>query len=180
MPSPTLLSPNTGNVRIGKGSLWFKREGAADFVHMGNAPSIGQTPEITKLDHFSAMEGVKEKDLSVVVERGGKMKIMLDEWTPANIALALLGDVDEDAVGGPTVEMFSQDAVSGELKFFGNNDIGPRWNAHWFNVSLISSAALELISDQFGQIEIDAEILVSQTAPNVGRFGQWQLTNLDS
>lgn len=180
MSSPTLLSPNTGNIRIGKGSLWFKREGADDYVHMGNAPSIEETPEVTKLDHFSSMEGVKEKDLSVVVERGGKMKILLDEWTPSNIGIALLGDVDEAAVGGPTVEMLSTDAVSGELKFLSNNDVGPRWNAYWFNVSFVPSAALNLISDQFGQIELDCEILVSQTAPNVGRFGYWQLTNLDS
>jgi hypothetical protein len=180
MPHPSLIAPNTGNLRIGKGALYFKREGASDYAHLGNAPSITQTPTISKLDHFSSLNGTKEKDLSVVIERGGAMKILLDEWTPANISLALLGVVDEGAVGGPTVEMFSTDAVSGALKFISSNDIGPRWNAFWFNVSFIPANALNLISDAFGQIEVDCEILVSQTAPNVGRFGYWQLTNLES
>lgn len=180
MGHPSLISPNTGNIRIGKGALYFKRDGAPDYVHMGNAPSIAQTPTVNKLEHFSSMEGTKSKDLVVVVERGGTMKILLDEWTPANIALALLGIVDEGAVGGPTVEMFATDAVSGSLKFVSNNDIGPRWNGYWHNVSFIPSAALNLISDAFGQIEVDCEILVSQTAPYVGLFGYWQLTNLDS
>lgn len=180
MPSPTLISPNTGNIRVGKGALWFKRDGDDDYRHMGNATSVEQTPEIEKLDHFTSMEGVKEKDLSIVLSRGGTMKIVLEEWTPANLGIALLGDVDEGASGGPTVEMLSTDAVTGALKFLSNNDVGPRWNAYWHNVSFIPSAALDAISDEFGQIELDAEILVSQTAPNVGKYGYWQLTNLDS
>lgn len=178
--SPSLLSPNTGNIRVGKGSLWFMKDGEEDYRHMGNATSVEQTPEIEKLEHFSSMSGTKEKDLVVVLSRGGKMKIILEEWTPDNLSLALLGEVDEGASGGPTVEMLSSDTVNGALKFLSDNDVGPRWNAYWFNVSFIPSAALNPISDEFGQIELDADILVSQTAPNVGRFGYWQCTNIDS
>lgn len=180
MPAPTLISPNTGNYRVGKGALWFKREGAGDYSHMGNATSFEFTPEVEKLDHFSSMEGVKEKDASVVLSRGGTIKIVLDEWTPSNMALALLGDVDEAAVGGPTVEILATDAVEGALKFLSNNDVGPRWNAFYHRVSFVPSAALNPISDEWGQIELDGESLVSQDAPNVGKFGYWQLTNLDS
>lgn len=177
---PTLISPNTGNYRIGKGRFEFKRDGEVDFKHMGNAPEAEFTPTIERLDHFSSMEGTREKDLSVVIERGGTLTITLEEWTPDNLALALLGTIDEGATGGPTVEIFDSDAITGELKFFSNNDTGPRWNFHWYNVSFIPSAALNPISDEFGQIEVEAEVLVSQTAPNVGKFGQAQLTNLDS
>lgn len=180
MPSPTLISPNTGNYRVGKGALWFKREGAADYAHMGNATSFEFTPAIDKLDHFSSMEGVKEKDLSVVLSRGGTIKIVLDEWTPSNMSIALLGTVDEGAVGGPTVQVLETDAVQGELKFVSNNDVGPRWDAYYHNVSFIPTAALNPISDEWGQIEIEGESLVSQTAPNVGKFGYWQLKNLNS
>lgn len=178
--APTLISPNTGNYRVGKGSFWFKQFGAADFRHMGNAPSSDFTPAIERLEHFSSMEGVREKDLSVVVQRSGTLTITLEEWTPANMALALLGTVDEGAVGGPTVQIFDNDAIAGELKFFSNNDIGPRWNFHWYNVSFIPSAALNPISDEWGTIEVQGDVLVSQTVPYVGKFGQAQVTNIDS
>lgn len=180
MTSPTLISPNTGNYRIGKGSWWFKREGEVDYRHVGNATSGEFTPNVTTLPHFSQMEGVKSKDDEVVLERGGSLKILLDEWTPANIAIALLGTLDEAAVGGPTVEIMDTDVVKGALKFISNNDIGPRWNFFYHNVSFVPKNALNVISDDWGQIEIDGELLVSQTAPNVGKYGYAQLTNLDS
>lgn len=178
MPEPTLVSPNTGNYRIGKGAFWFKREGAADYVHMGNSPGSEFTPNIEKLEHFSSLQGTKEKDLTVVISRGGTLTITLDEWTPINLALAVLGTVDELAVGGPTVQLFDQDAVAGSLKFISANDVGPKWDFYWHNVSFIPSAAINPISDEFGQIEVEGEVLVSQTAPNIGSFGYAQLTNL--
>lgn len=180
MPAPTLLSPNVGNYRIGKGRFEFKREGSVDFRHMGNGPASEFTPSIERLDHFSSMEGVKEKDASIVLERGGQLTLTLEEWTPDNMALAILGTIDEAAVGGPTVEIFDEDAIEGELRFISNNDYGPRWNLTWYRVSFIPSAALSVISDEWSQIEIEAEVLVSQTAPNVGKFGIAQVTNIDS
>jgi hypothetical protein len=178
MAEPTLISPNTGNYLVGKGQLYFKREGAPDFVHMGNATAMEFTPSLDKLDHFSSMEGIKTKDASIVLTRSGEVKLTLDEWTPSNLSLAVLGSVDELAVGGPTVEIFDQDAVTGELKFIASNDVGPRWDYHYFNVSFIPSETLNPISDEWGQIVVSGEVLVSQTAPNVGRVGFAQMSNL--
>lgn len=179
--APTLLSPNAGNYRIGKGHYEFKRAGNPDFKHMGNSPGGEFTPTIERLDHFSSMEGVREKDASIVLERGGTLTVTLEEWTPDNMSLALLGTVDEGAVGGPTVEIFNEDAIEGELKFISNNDYGPRWNFHWYRVSFVPSAALNPISDEWAQMEVEAEVLVSQTVGETqGKFGIAQLTNLDS
>lgn len=180
MPAPSLLSPNTGNYRVGKGKLEFKREGAMDFVHMGNCTSMEFTPTIEKLEHFSSMEGVKEKDLTVVLSRGGTIKLILEEWTPSNMSIALLGTSDEGAPGGPEVQIFDTDAVNGELKFTSANDVGPQWDFDFYNVSFIPSAALNPISDEWGQIEIDGDVLTSQTAPNQGKFGIAKLKNLAS
>lgn len=180
MPEPTLISPNSGNYRVGKGAWWFKKEGAADYVHMGNSPEAEFTPEIEKLEHFSSMEGVKEKDASIVLSRGGAIKLILEEWTPANMELALLGTLDLGAAGGPTVQIFDNDEVSGELKFISANSKGPKWDFYYHNVSFIPSAALNPISDEWGQMEINGEVLVGQVAPNVGKFGYAQLTNLAS
>lgn len=180
MTSPTLISPNTGNYRVGKGGCYFDAGSTSVYAHMGNAVSVEFQPNIEKLEHFSSMQGVKEKDASVVVSRSGTLKIVLEEWTPANMALALLGTVDEGASGGPTVQVFDTDAVNGAFKFISNNDVGPRWNMFLHNVSFIPSEAINPLSDEWGQITIEADVLVSQTAPYVGQFGYAQVTNIDS
>jgi hypothetical protein len=180
MPEPSLNSPNTGNYRVGKGIITFKREGELDFAHMGNAPAIEFTPTIETLEHFSSMEGVRSKDLEIVLEKGGELVLTLEEWTAQNLALALLGSVDEAAPGGPEIDIFSANAVSGELKFTSTNEVGPKWDLHFFNVSFIPSGAINPISDEFGQIEITAQVLVApaDSSAFAGRFGVAKLTNL--
>lgn len=179
MPEPTAVSPNTGNYRIGKGSFWFQAEGELEYRHMGNAPESEFTPTLERLDHFSSMQGVREKDLSVVTERGGTLSITLEEWTPANMQLALMGTLDMLAVGGPTVQIFDVDQVAGALKFISANDIGPKWDFYWHNVSFIPSEAINPISEEWAPLSIEGEVLVSQTAPNVGKFGYAQGTNIE-
>lgn len=180
MTSPTLISPNTGNYRIGKGALWFDKDATGTYRHMGNATSIEFTAKIETLEHFSQMEGVKSKDEEIVLSAGGTIKVVLDEWTPANLQLALVGTVDEGASGGPTVQIMDQDFIEGAVKFISNNAKGPRVNAYYHRVKFKPSASLNMISDEWGQIEVEGEVLVSQTAPNVGKFGYKQITNIDS
>lgn len=179
MAEPTLLSPNTGNYIVGKGIVSFKPEGAADFIDLGNCPSMEFTPNIEKLDHFSSREGTKSKDLSIVLEKGGTLVLTMEEWTARNLSIMLLGTIDELAVGGPEVDIFTESAVVGELKFVATNDVGPKWDFHFYNVSFTPSGALNPISDEWGAMEATADVLVSQTAPNVGKFGYAKLTNLD-
>src|SRR5688572_2457139 len=107
MPAPSLTAPNTGNYRLGKGVLEFKRDGAADFVHLGNAIEVALTGANEFLEHFSSMLGVRKKDLEVVVEQGGTFGMTLEEFTAHNLGLMVLGDVNEAAIGGPTIEIFS-------------------------------------------------------------------------
>lgn len=180
MPEPTLLSPNTGNYLVGKGIVSFKPEGAADFIDLGNCPSLEFTPNIEKLDHFSSREGTKAKDLSIVLTKGGSLVLTMEEWTAQNLAIMLLGSKDELAVGGPEVQIFDQNAVQGELKFTATNDVGPKWDFHFYNVSFTPSGAINPISDEWGSMEATADVLVSQTAPNVGQFGYAKLTNMDT
>lgn len=180
MTAPTLLSPNTGNYRVGKGSLWFQKDFTGDYRHMGNATAVEFTANIETLEHFSQMEGVKSKDEEIVLSAGGTLKITLDEWTPANLQLALVGTVDEGASEGAEIQIMDQDFVEGAVKFLSNNSKGPRVNAFYHNVKFKPSASLDLISDEWNQIEVEGEVLVSQAAPNVGKFGYYKITNIDS
>jgi hypothetical protein len=180
MPSPSLTSPNTGNYVVGKGIVTFKREGEADFVDMGNCSAMEFTPGITFLDHFSSREGVKTKDLSIVLEKTGEIVITLDEWTSSNLALALLGTKNDAAVGGPTVDIFSANTINGELKYTATNDVGPKWDLWFYNVSIKPSGKIGPISGEFGQLEITADVLVAgaDDSAHAGEIGIAQLTNL--
>lgn len=142
-------SPSPLNYFIGKGVLSFKRDGESVFRDLGNAPTVEFTPELTTLDHFSSRSGVRSKDRSVVTEKSGTVRIILEEWTLENLALALLGTVD-----GNAIKIFDSNAVGGELKLTGTNEIGPRYEWHFKRVEFIPSAALGAITDEWGQIDL--------------------------
>lgn len=186
MPEPKLSSPSTGNYRIGKGILAFKREGAASFRDLGNCISAHIASANEFLEHFSSREGVKKKDLEVVVKQGATFAMTLEEFTAENLALMALGDANEAAVGGPTIELFAQTSIIGELRITATNDVGPRVDAHLFRVSIKPTGDLGFIEDEWGNMEIEAELLVAeagsgndtQGAPKVGRFGFLQITNV--
>jgi len=163
-------SPDSENYYVGKGQLSIRKEGDSTYVLLGNVPTFELTGTVTKLDHYSSMAGIKIKDKSVVTEKSATVRIIMDEFTAGNLALALLGDVDSTNPTNPIVNVMSQDAVTAELRFMAANDIGPRWNIYLVNVEFIPSKALNLIADTWGQIEVTGEA----TAVN-GSFGTMTL-----
>jgi len=166
MPAVELTSPNVKNYFIGKGVVAFKRDGEDDFRDMGNAATVEFTPELETLDHFSSRAGVKSKDRTVVTSKSGTVHLVLDEWTPSNLAIALLGDQATDVDGNIVIDIFSSNAVSGVLKFTGSNEIGPRYEVELARVDFIPSAALGLITDEWGQIDV-----TGNSVAVAGKFG---------
>jgi len=87
---------NVLNYMIGKGKVYFDRHDANGVstgeLHLGNDPVFAETPTVEVLDHFSSMEGIKKKDLSVNLSVGITLKFTLDEISIANLNLALQGD----------------------------------------------------------------------------------------
>lgn len=182
MPAPTQVAPNTGNYRLGKGIVSFKRTGASPdvFTPLGNCIEATITPVVEKLDHFSSMEGIRTKDLSVVLERGGTLTLIMEEFTPYNVAMMVMGTIDEAAVGGPEVEIFSEAEFIGELKIQGTNDVGPKIDWHLYKVSVSPTGEFSAIdSDEWGNMELEGELLVSDTVGDTfGKFGILKWTNL--
>jgi len=175
MSNPTLQSPNTGNYFVGKGVLRFKPEGAADYYYLGNVTAMEFEPKLETLEHFSSMEGVKSKDVTVVLSRGGTIKITMEELTARNLALFLLGDVDVSDPLNPSVEIFATDLLSGALQFIGTNDVGPRWTFSFAKVDFVPSGSFNPISDEWGALEVTGEL-----ATAAGTFGTATLTNLEA
>ena len=179
MPVPTMESPNVGNLQVGKGIVSFHKTGDADFRDLGNVTSFVVTPEVENLEHFSSREGTRKKDLVIVLEQGGTVKIVMEEITAYNLAIMVLGDLDEAAVGGPEVEIFASTAITGHLRFVGTNDVGPKVTIDLYNVSFTPSGDLEMISDEWNNMEVTGDVLVGTEAPNVGKFGLAKFTNVD-
>jgi hypothetical protein len=170
------LAPNTDNYLIGKGFLIFKPVGETDFFHLGNVPNFEFTPAVTKLDHFSSMEGTKEKDASIVTEKTATVKITMEEFSKRNLGILLMGDVDDSNPDDIKIDIFSTTALTGELRFYATNDVGPRWRFTLIKVQFTPSGAFSPISDAIANMVVTGDVyavdgvwgearLVSTTVP---------------
>lgn len=153
-------SPSTQNYQIGKGRLFFTPEGAGTEGerHVGNVPECEIELDPETLEHFSAMEGVRSKDLEVVVEQQGTVTFIMEEITPENLAMVMFGDVTE--TGGETrIDIFARSEIIGRLRFEGTNDVGPRYNFDLPRVSFRPNGGVPFISDEWNQLPVEGEIL---------------------
>lgn len=163
---PNIETADVKNYYIGKGILEFKRHGEPDYIDMGNATAFEITPELEKLDHFSNRRGVKQKDRTVIVSKKATVKVTLEEWTPRNVALALLGKLGVDAQGRDEVEIFGENAIGGSLRFTGTNEVGPKWQIVLPEVEFSPSAAVSPITDEWGALELSGDVSAVD-----GKFG---------
>lgn len=161
-------SPNVDNYYIGKGVVSIKLESDADYVDIGNVPEFEFTPNLTKLDHFSSRAGVRSKDKAVVTEKAAQLRMVMEEWTARNLALALLGDVDASQPSAVTIDIFSQNSVTCSVRFVGTNEVGPKWTMEFPIVEFIPSAALNPISEEWGQIEVTGDVLFDDATQSWG------------
>lgn len=169
-------APSTGNYYLGKGVLKFNRldsdglpEGLRD---LGNAPNFSIQPVVETLDHFSSREGIKTKDLSIDTMVGATVKFTLDEYDKDNLALALLGTLAGNVIHG----LVSRN-LTGELRFFGSNEVGPNYNAVIWKVKIKPTSEVGFITEEWGKVEFEGEILADMAAhPNSPFFDLEELT----
>lgn len=160
-----MASPDINNYYIGKGNVRFRPSDgptAGVFRHVGNVPEFEWTPELEELEHKTSMEGVRSVDLTIVVEKKGSLRIVLEEWTPENLALALM----HDAYSSGAIQIFKDEAIRGQVLFTNSNTVGPRYEWHFLAVDIIPDAAMGLITEEFGPIELKGKVSTSN-----GSFG---------
>jgi hypothetical protein len=172
---PSLFAPNIDNYFVGKGVVMFKPDGDTHYHFIGNVTEFEFSPTLETLDHFSSMSGVKSKDKTVVLQKGGTVRMVMEELTARNLALFLLGDVDLTDPDVPTIEIFGSNLKSGAMKFIGTNEIGPRWNYDFARVDFVPSGSFNPISDEWGNLEVTGNL-----AEVDGTFGTATLTNLNN
>jgi hypothetical protein len=154
-------SPDVSNLAVGKGFILFKPTDQSSFFHVGNVPTFSFTPKVVVLDHFTAMAGSRIKDLTIITEKSGEVKMDLEELTAQNLAMLVMGDVGND--GGtppnPQVQIFSRSSFVGELKFYATNEVGPRWYVDLLSVNLVPSGDFSpIIENAFVKMVVSGSV----------------------
>lgn len=143
------MAADVNNYYIGKGVVSFKKEGDVDFRDVGNVPEFEFTPEIEELEHFSSREGVRTNDRTVVLQKSAQVRMVMEEWTLENLALAVLGTISSSVI-----DIFAASEIKGQLKFVGSNDVGRKYEMLLNSVTFIPGSSLSLIGNEWGQIEV--------------------------
>jgi hypothetical protein len=165
------VSPSTDNYYIGKGVVSFMNTtaGESEFRDVGNVPEFELTPALETLDHNTSREGVKKRDKRVVTLQSMSLRMVMEEVTAQNLALAMMGAVEQDTAGNSIIRAQTLAAVEGRVKFVGTNDVGLQLN-YEAKVSFTPSSSFSPISDEWGSIEVTGEILAEN-----GALGVWTI-----
>lgn len=151
-------SPNVLNYTIGKGNVFMKAEDESEWRHIGNCPEFEFTPELEELEHNSSMEGVRTVDRTEVLAKRGTLRIVMEEITPQNLAIAVIGDIDAETDTGSVIEIFSQNAARRAVRFVGSNSVGSKYTWEFPAVDFIPSSAIPVISEEWMQVEISGKV----------------------
>jgi hypothetical protein len=171
-------SPNVDNYFIGKGVVWFKADGAGSYRDMGNAPTFEFSATVEKLDHFSSRSGIRTKDRTVVLSRNASLRMILEEWTADNLAMALMGTAVSGVGGSFDINIMEETEIKGSVYFIGSNDVGAKVALNLPIVSFTPSAALSPISDEWGGMELTGDVFQDSSFLTGVRFGtaNWNTT----
>jgi len=166
MPVP----PNVLNYHIGKGIVSFQEGSTGAFLDLGNAPSFKYTPTVTKLEHFSARQGVKTKDFTAVSQVGATIAVELDEITGYNLGLFAMSHVNEATTSNVILGGLTKTQFTGVIKVIGTNDVGNHVD-FTANVSLVPAGDFSFVTsaDGFSVLTINAEVQKDAS----GNFGIW-------
>lgn len=85
------MATHTDNYTLGRGEIWFRRDGETDYRFLGNAPTFNLNVATTKLEHMSSRAGVGEKDMSITTGVNRTAALTLEDISHQNLALAFLG-----------------------------------------------------------------------------------------
>lgn len=158
-------APDVRNYSIPRGTVSFTPTNGSP-TDLGNCTQFRYTADITKLDHYSSMAGIRTKDKSVVTQLGATISMVLDEINQFNMALFVLGDTDTTgAIGGLT-----NTTLTGSLSFTGTNDVGSQVNFTG-NVQFQPGGDFNMIvENEWQNIPLNAEVLASG-----GTYGSWTI-----
>jgi hypothetical protein len=162
------VTSTTDLLTVGKGIGVFKPLGSTTFYDLGNCSAIELSPSFQTLDHFSSRRGVKLRDKRIITEKLAELRVVMEEWAARNLAIILAADIDETDPTTPILNIGTLAATTGEFRFYGTNDVGPKWNVVFPSIDFLPTGKLNLISDGWGEMEVTGSMLANT---DTGSFG---------
>jgi hypothetical protein len=163
MPAATDLSPNVGNYYLGKGIVYWLGQGETAWRDLGNCTIFEFTPSVTKLDHFSSRSGVRQKDLSVVTEQIATVHVTMEEFSAANMALAMMG-TEDPLFSLVTTGTVAATGIISDIASMAGIEEGRLYNIA--GPGIPPGASFEAPAEGINQVQLDA--LPNNAAPTVG------------
>lgn len=111
MPGPNLTGiPTANDLVFGRGEVYAALLDANDlpsggYTHLGNCPDFSQGVKTETAEHFSSMNGLKTRDLLVILQEQATLNFVLEECNEFNVAAFLKGTVA--TITNPAVAGFS-------------------------------------------------------------------------
>jgi len=178
MPLPPLTPPNVLNYFLGKGLVSTGPAGCnapilaggsnnpSLLAEMGNCPKFGTTPKPEIIKHYSSMAGTKVLDYVAIKSMEGEVSLDVEEFTPDNLVLALVGELNSSG----QIELFAAPGIYRAVRLVGTNAVGAQVQVDLYNVFFASDKTIELIDDNWGSIPLVGQVL-RLGSPQSGAFG---------
>lgn len=152
---PGISSPNTRNLAVSKGFCIFTPDDTGVPQHLGNMTQWLYTPKVEILPHYSTMAPIKVQDFTTILQAGGSVKADLEEMTARNLALFFQGSVNATDPDNVKVGIYDVlESITGGMKFYATNNVGPRWLFNLTRVQITPSDTLNMISDQYNKMPL--------------------------
>ena len=155
---------NTGQYTLGRGRWFFDLFKAGTNYgtgerYFGNTPEASLAVASEKLDHFFADSGVRQKDLTVLLETSRSGSFTTDVISPETLALYFMGELTTLATLGITGHREAITSWARGRQFqIGNSDATPTGMRHLNNFKLFkapSSTVVDLTKALTGQPGVD-------------------------
>lgn len=151
-------SPSIQNYMYGSGVVYLKLDGESSYRHVGNVPSLVLSKQITKQSHRQSMSGLRSVDDEVITEVGATVNATLEEVTPQNMALFMMGTVDANTDGHQEINGLSLTTIKGHLKYISDNPKG-RQIEYYAYVSITPNGDFNFLSDDVNTIPVQMTVL---------------------
>ncbi len=160
------ISPNTDNLLLGTGIVKWKGDGDADYRDLGEVMAFEVALNPTEKQHLSKRQGRRFQDFSVTEQIECTVTLTLQEFTTDNLVFALLGVRSE---GPPiSIDIGTNVEILGAMRFIGMNDVGPRTQVDLPSVKITPAAALNLLSDDWGEMQLSGKVNGDPTTASFG------------
>ena len=161
-------SPSVENYMYGAGALYIMLDDIdVAFRHVGNVPTFTYTSEVTTEQHKQSMSGIKSTDFEFVTEITATCTAVLEEVTPENMQLFVLGSMADNTDGNAEIAGLTLTEFGADLKYVSDNANG-RQIELYARVNCKPNGEFNFISEGLTSIPVQFEVLKSDD-----KFGRW-------